>query len=187
MAFRALYPAVVIELLAETRLLDLDKRDADIVFRFRRFEEPGVLQRHFMHVEYGAFAAPEIARRVLSSDGPPITLIVMDTALAGLADVEWLAKWLPRGAIGFRSNSRDIQARACADGGGVAVLPLTLGAAYGLEVIDLGEPPPSREVWLGYHSDLRHHPALRVLMQHFTVQSEPEPPSAGEPSSPRAG
>ena len=170
--FRELNPGVVIEVVAETRLLDLDRREADIVFRFRHFEEPFIVQRHFAHIVYGAFASFEVAR-LLRSDGrdaprSPISLIVMDTAQAGLADVEWLQARLPAAEIGLRSNSRDIQAEACAGGGGVAVLPLTLGDSYGLELIDLGEPPPTRDVWLGYHGDLRDHPPTRALIQHLT-------------------
>lgn len=166
-SFRALYPGVVIELIAETRLLDLDRRDADVVFRFRRFEEQGILQRHFAHVDYGAFASTEITRRLSSADAGSVALIAMDTALADLADVEWLVARIPRSGIGFRSNSRDIQAQACAAGGGVAVLPLVVGAAYGLQLVDLSEPTPSRDVWLGYHADLREHPATRALIAHM--------------------
>lgn len=168
-SFRALYPGVVIELIAETRLLGLDRRDADVVFRFRRFEEQGVLQRHFAHVDYGAFASTDIARRLSSADAGSVALIAMDTALADLADVEWLVARTPGSGIGFRSNSRDIQAHACAGGSGIAVLPLVVGAAYGLQIVDFGEPPPSRDVWLGYHADLRDHPATRALIAYMTA------------------
>lgn len=167
-SFQTRYPDVVLELIAETKLLDLDRRDADMVFRFRRFEETGVLQRHFAQVAYGAFATAEVSRRLADADADSVALIAMDTALADLADVDWIRERLPGSRIGFRSNSRDIQAQACAAGSGVAVLPLVVGTAYGLEIVDLGEPPPSRDVWLGYHADLRNHPATRALIAHVT-------------------
>ncbi|OJH39205.1 hypothetical protein BON30_16865 [Cystobacter ferrugineus] len=53
----------------------------------------------------------------------------------------------------------------CSEGGGLAVLPLQVAETTpGLERVDLGEPPPDREVWLGYHRDFQHHPRLRALI-----------------------
>jgi DNA-binding transcriptional LysR family regulator len=53
----------------------------------------------------------------------------------------------------------------CAEGGGFAVLPCALGDnTPGLRRIDLGETPPGREVWLGYHRDLRRLGRLRALI-----------------------
>ena len=64
-----------------------------------------------------------------------------------------------------RSNNRDVQARMCALGVGVAVLPRPLGDAIpGLTHLDLGEDPPSRETWVGYHRDLKRLARLRALL-----------------------
>jgi DNA-binding transcriptional LysR family regulator len=53
----------------------------------------------------------------------------------------------------------------CANGNGMAVLPRPLGDAIGeLHRIDLGEEPPVREVWVGYHRDLRRLARLRALL-----------------------
>jgi hypothetical protein len=35
--------------------------------------------------------------------------------------------------------------------------------------LDLGGAPPSRDVWMGYHRDLRRLPRLRALVD-FTVE-----------------
>ena len=72
---------------------------------------------------------------------------------------------LPKAKIVFGSNNRGVQARMCAEGGGFAVLPCPLGdATPGLSRIDLGEAPPGRDVWLGYHRDLRRVARLRALL-----------------------
>ncbi len=56
-------------------------------------------------------------------------------------------------------------ARMCAEGAGLAVLPCPLGdATPGIRRIDLGEAPPGRDVWLGYHRDLRRVARLRALL-----------------------
>jgi DNA-binding transcriptional LysR family regulator len=48
---------------------------------------------------------------------------------------------------------------------GIAVLPRPLGdATAGLQRIDTPEPPPGRDVWVGYHHDLRHMDRLRAML-----------------------
>jgi DNA-binding transcriptional LysR family regulator len=40
-----------------------------------------------------------------------------------------------------------------------------LGDAHGeLERIDLGEEPPTRDTWVGYHRDMRRLARLRALL-----------------------
>jgi DNA-binding transcriptional LysR family regulator len=53
----------------------------------------------------------------------------------------------------------------CAQGVGIAVLPRPLGDALtGLRLIDLGEPPPGRDTYVGYHRDLKRLARLRALL-----------------------
>lgn len=69
----------------------------------------------------------------------------------------------------MRSNNREVQTAMCVAGRGWAVLPAYLGdRAPGLVRIDLGELPPSRNVWMGFHQDLRRLVRLRRLVE-FTV------------------
>lgn len=82
-----------------------------------------------------------------------------------MPDVAWMRHVLPRAVIAARSNSRDVQARLCAAGAGLAVLPRPLGdRTAGLVVLDVGEPAPTRATYLGYHRDLRRLPRLRALL-----------------------
>ncbi|WP_417224667.1 LysR substrate-binding domain-containing protein [Achromobacter spanius] len=89
----------------------------------------------------------------------------MDRAFGALPDVDWVKRMLPKARIVFGSNNRGVQARMCAEGSGFAVLPCPLGdATPGIRRIDLGEAPPGRDVWLGYHRDLRRVARLRALL-----------------------
>lgn len=89
----------------------------------------------------------------------------MDTAFSSMPDVAWLLEALPGARIAARSNSRDMQAQLCALGAGVAVLPRPLGQATpGIEEVDLGASPPSRDTWLGYHRDMKRQPRLRAML-----------------------
>jgi DNA-binding transcriptional LysR family regulator len=89
----------------------------------------------------------------------------MDTAFGGMPDVAWLKRLLPKAETVFASNNRDIQARMAAHGVGFAVLPRPLGDTVpGLRPIDLGEVPPGRDTWIGYHRDLKRLGRLRALL-----------------------
>ncbi len=58
-----------------------------------------------------------------------------------------------------------MQARLCAAGAGLAVLPRPLGdSTAGLVALDLGTSPPDRATYLGYHRDLKRLPRLRALL-----------------------
>jgi DNA-binding transcriptional LysR family regulator len=53
----------------------------------------------------------------------------------------------------------------CAQGTGYAVLPCPLGDGDArLARFDVGEAPPGRDVWLGYHRDLKRVARLRALL-----------------------
>lgn len=170
-SFSIQHPRVTLELVVDSRLLDLGRRDADLVFRFVPFEGADIVQRRFMAVEYGLYASPAYLARLgdpaQSSEGNDHALVTMDAQLSAQADVAWLRKRLPAASVAVRSNSRDVQAVACASGAGLAVLPRAITAGLDLVEVDLGEPPPAREVWLGYHRDLRRLARLRALVDHL--------------------
>ena len=170
-SFTRSHPGVTIELVTDSRLFSLARREADLVFRIRPFEEAEVIQRKLVHVDYALYAAPGTARPC-AGDGAGCALVTMDTAFGGLPDIAWLQRILPNARIAFRSNNRDAQLQACAAGAGLAVLPRLLGDRHpGVETIDLGEAPPGRDTWVGYHRDLRRQARLRALLdatfRHF--------------------
>lgn len=163
--FASQHPNVVVELLTDSRLLNLARREADLVFRIKPFDDPEVVSRKLVHIPYGLFvAAGSAAPR--EGDGAGSPMITMDEAFGGMPDVLWLKDTFPRATIAFRSNNRDVQARLCAQGVGMAVLPLPIGSRMpGLTQVDLSNPPPGRDTWLGYHRDLRRLPRLRALVE----------------------
>ena len=92
----------------------------------------------------------------------------MDEAFGAMPDVVWLSETFPNAAVALRSNSRDVQARLCAGGAGLAVLPVPLGdSTPGIRRVALPSPPPGRDTWLGYHRDMRRLPRLRALIDHL--------------------
>jgi DNA-binding transcriptional LysR family regulator len=123
-----------------------------------------VIQRKFMHMDYALYG-PVDSVAPQAGDGEGYGLVTMDSAFGTLPDVNWARRMLPKAHVAFGSNNRGAQARMCAEGGGLAVLPCPLGDnTAGIHRIDLGEAPPGRDVWFGYHRDLRRLARLRALL-----------------------
>jgi DNA-binding transcriptional LysR family regulator len=162
--FLAKHPGVSLELITDSRLYNLARREADLVFRITPFDEPDVIQRRLMHMDYALYGQTDLVPPSWG-EGDGFTLVSMDSAFGALPDVVWVKRVLPKATIVFGSNNRGVQARMCAEGAGFAVLPCPLGdATPGIRRIDLGEAPPGRDVWLGYHRDLRRVARLRALL-----------------------
>jgi DNA-binding transcriptional LysR family regulator len=162
--FVKLHPQVVVELLTSQSLYSLPRREADMVFRIRPFDEPEVISRRLMHIPYGVYLRSDI-EPPKPGDGAGAPLVTMDTNFADMPDAVWLRKMLPHAHVVSRSNSREVQARMCASGAGVAVLPRPLGDTLaGVTRIDLGEAPPGRDTFVGYHRDLKRLARLRALL-----------------------
>jgi len=181
--FKRVHTNVIVEILTDSRLLNLARREADLVFRIKPFTEPEVISRKLFHIPYGLYVAK-------GSDDPSpgtgegFSMIIMDEAFGGMPDVAWLKDRFPDAKISMRSNNRDVQARLCASGAGMAVLPRPLGDSMDiLKRVEVPNPPPGRDTWLGYHQDLRRLPRLRALTQFVGEQAQTMQRRYGEFSS----
>ncbi|OQP30703.1 LysR family transcriptional regulator [Pantoea latae] len=158
------HPAIVPEVIASYRLLSLSRRDADVAFRIVPFTEPDIVQRRLMSIAYGLYGTSATAQ-AMQNDPASVGLILMNTAQSHFPDVAWLLDRFPQSPRVFTSTSRAVQAQMCLRGMGVAVLPQPLGDTLpGLQRIQTAEPPPSRDIWVGYHQDLRHMDRLRAML-----------------------
>lgn len=156
------YPLIVPEVIPGHRLFDLSRRDADIAFRIVPFTEPDIVHRKLTTMRYGLYAS--LACPEPKPGGEGLGLITMNIAQAHYPDVKWLQQRYPQARTVFTSSSRTVQARMCASGLGVAVLPRPLGDQLpGLRLLDPDQPPPGRDIWMGYHQDLRRMDRLRAL------------------------
>jgi DNA-binding transcriptional LysR family regulator len=162
--FTERHPKVCVELLSDARLYSLPRREADLAFRIKAFEEPEVISRRLVHISYALYA-PAGAAVSLTGGGAGMRLITMDTAFAEMPDALWLGRVLPEAQVVMRSNSRLVQAEFCRQGSGLAVLPRPLGDRIpGIVPIDIDEAPPGRDTYVGYHRDLRRLSRLRTLL-----------------------
>lgn len=163
-AFGRMHPKVTVELLTDARLYSLPRREADLVFRIKPFDEPEVISRKLLHIPYALYGrkGSKVPR---AGDGSGVRVVTMNEEFADMPDAVWLKRTLPNADIASRSNNRQVQAELCAQGGGIAVLPRPLGDAdRRLVALDIGAAPPGRDTFVGYHRDLRRLARLRALL-----------------------
>ena len=159
-----LHPAVVPEVIASYRLLDLARREADVAFRIVPFSEPDIVQRRLMTMHYGLYGSADTVAAV-KRDAASVGLVLMNSAQSHFPDVAWLIERFPDSARVFTSTSRSVQAQMCLRGRGIAVLPRPLGdGTAGLQRIEEHGNPPERDIWVGYHQDLRQMDRLRAML-----------------------
>ena len=158
------YPRVDVEILTGTRLFSLAQREADIAFRIVPFDTSDIVQRRLTQLSYGAYVASD-APEPGYKDGAGFRLITHDTSTGQFPDIAWLKESFPNAGQVMSSNNRNVQASMCRQGVGIAVLPQVVGnQTPGIRRLQLPDEPPTRDIWLGYHRDLKHLNRLRAFI-----------------------
>jgi DNA-binding transcriptional LysR family regulator len=168
--FARRHPQVRVDLVTDSRVFDLARREADLVFRIKEPEGPELVRRRLMRLDYALYG-PEGVPPPEPGDGAGTRLVTLHAAFEDLPDVAWLRQTFPHARAGFGSNSREAQARMVALGAGFAVLPRPLADRLGgLVRHDVRPPPPGRQVWMAYHPDLRGLARLRAFVEIAVAQ-----------------
>jgi DNA-binding transcriptional LysR family regulator len=163
------HPALTIELVAETRLADLARREADVAIRLVRPREPALLARRLGEMRFGIFAA----QRYLDRRGTPRTVAALgghdwigfEEALDRLPQVRWLRRTVPGLRYLVRASNVSTQARACAEGLGLALLPVySARSEPGLRPLFPRQTGPARELWGVTHADLRGNQRVSAFL-----------------------
>jgi DNA-binding transcriptional LysR family regulator len=163
-------PEIVVELVADSAVLSLTKREADLALRLGRPQQPGLVVRKVAAVTNGVYAATAyLARR-----GRPRSLDLGDHDLVAFDDggvvnhpMSWLARRVRGGRPALRTNNSHGLVAAIAAGMGVGPLPCWLGdQAPGVERVLPGEGF-SQDLWLVVHRDLRHVARVRAVSEFF--------------------
>jgi DNA-binding transcriptional LysR family regulator len=162
--FSNAYPNIDVEILTGTRLFNLAQREADVAFRIVPFNTADVVQRRLFTLQYGVYIA-EDSPAPKYGDGTGFRLITHDTSTGQFPDIDWLIKSFPNARPILRSNNRNVQGRMCRQGVGIAVLPRVVGDQIaGIRRLELSKSPPARDIWMGYHRDLRRLQRLRAFI-----------------------
>lgn len=167
-ALRQRQPGLVIELRADTKLLDLSRREADVAVRLVKSKEPSLIARPIGQMPFAIYAS----RAYLERRGAPRSTrelaahewIGFEPALDGLPQNRWLRRTVPELRYAVRTNATTAQVGACAEGLGLALLPMFVAAHEPRLVRVLPRiTTPSRDAWAVSHVDLRKNARVAIV------------------------
>jgi DNA-binding transcriptional LysR family regulator len=166
---RQRHPGIEVELRADTRNLDLSRREADVAIRLARPTEPAFIARRLGMLAFGIYAARSYLDRHPTprrlADTASHAWIGFEAELDHVPQVRWLRRTVPSPRWVLRANTTMLQYAACCAGHGLALLP-TFVAAQGRDLVAIATRTagPSREVWAVMHGDLRRNARVALVM-----------------------
>lgn len=158
---REKWAAINLEIIGETRVASLTRREADLAIRIGKPQEQGLAARLLCGMSYGLYAHSAYVARHAASEWQ---FIGYDDSLRHAPEQQWLETFAQGRPFAFRSNSLAALHEATRGGLGVAVLPHFLAASDPLLAeLDVAEGPQTRELWLVIHPDVRRSPRVRMI------------------------
>ncbi len=160
---------ILIEALSGTEAEMLATREADIVVRFRRFEEHDLVVRNVGHLAFGLYGSLAYLAR---HGGPEPGSGCAGHQLIELFDnrevpphAGWIGEHAGRANVVLRADSYETQYWSAYNGGGLALLPcFRADREPALRRIALPAPVPAAEIWLGVRREDRHVPRIRIVL-----------------------
>jgi DNA-binding transcriptional LysR family regulator len=163
------HPGVVVELRADTRALDLSRREADVAIRLARPKEPSLVARRLGAMSMGLYAS----RAYLERRRAPRTIadlaehdfVGFDASLDALPQARWLRTLVraPRWVV--RATTTTAQVAACAEGLGIALLASFIAPREPRLVPVLpSRAPAPRDAWLAVHEDMKRSARVRAVL-----------------------
>lgn len=169
--FRRKHPETCIELVAEARLVDLARREADLGLRTTQSASQVLVERRLGVLRFGLYAAQSyVERRLRGGRLRPGEFERHDfIGHAGPARKQsQMEQWLlARGAtrFPFRSNSAAAILEATARGQGISVLADVAARELDRVIrLEYDDPLPTITVWVVYHRELRQVPRIRAVV-----------------------
>jgi len=159
-------PTTDIEIIGESRVISLARREADIALRLGHPKENDLIGRKVGEVGYGFYAAPTYLADLAA--GGPLQFVGFDPDSDTIAEAAWLKREFPGQRIAFRSNSQTAQAAAARAGFGIALLPHYLALTDpDLDPAPIDADMPAREVWMLMRADLVGKPRIRAVAEEI--------------------
>jgi DNA-binding transcriptional LysR family regulator len=159
------HPGLRIDLVGETRQVNLNQGEADLALRLVRPREKGIVARRLAVVGHALYGSRErVARRANDQD-----YLGYDESLDHVPQQRWLKTLAGDRGFALRSNDLLTLMTSARAGLGLAVLPCIM-ASHEPELVRVPTepPPPSRELWLLFHRDVGRSPAVRVVIDRIT-------------------
>lgn len=172
--FHDLHPAILVELVTSSRLINLSRREADIFISFPRPAERRLSMRKIGEFQVGLFASSAylesrgVPERKADLDGHAFVDYIDD--LIQIQAVRWMSDVVvPRNVV-FRSSSLIAQYTSALQGLGIAMLP-TFMASHDPDLKRvLPRLSATRDIWLSVHEDLLHTSRINAVVRFISEQ-----------------
>lgn len=166
---RVKHPALAFEVTAESRLVDLARREADIGIRIARARTPTLIEKRVGQIRLAVFGARSYLERRLPTgrlspaDAERHDWVGLDGALDGLPSQKWMRAYgVARYAL--RGPAAALE-EAVVSGAGLGVLGEPQGASLGLVRVDTETTPPPVDVFLAFHREAKKTPRLHIALR----------------------
>ena len=156
------YPAIALELIGTTGLLDLAAREADIALRFTATPPDYLVGRKILPMLHGVYGRTGY----LAKEKKQHTFI----AFSGDGTVPaWVEQHFSSARLALRTDDAQVMVAAVREGFGLARIPCFVGDRYpDLRRLDLELAPSTWGLWLLSHVDLRSTARVRVCRDFLT-------------------
>ncbi|WP_224371633.1 LysR family transcriptional regulator [Hyalangium versicolor] len=175
--FRREHPGITLEMVADHRVLNLSRREADVALRVSRPREGDLYGRKLAEIGTALYARPDLLKRhgpLAAGDYERHPFIAWEESVTGINTADWLQRHVPEKAVVFRSNSLLSQMAAAREGIGVVLLPCYFGDAEPTLVRARPAPLPelNRELWIVAHRDLRRTARVRAFIDLVEARAQ---------------
>lgn len=157
---RRSHPKLSIRILAETRYLSLENREADLAIRFSRPTDGDLTASKVGVVTFHLCASSEYLESTSPSDW---AFIGYDETMESAAQQTALLRFAGDNPLALRSSTLELQLALVRAGGGIAALPDFITSSDPLLVRARREKIAQREVWVVFHTDLKRSVPVRTV------------------------
>lgn len=172
--FRALHPGITLDVGSTNQIIDLTRRDADVVIRAVAKAPEHLVGRECARIAFASYASREYLDRV--GRGRPLTdydWLGFDGELARVYQAKWLEQRIPESKIRLRFDRfAPLHAAVCAGIGCVALPCFTCDNNPLLERLPDTYQETQLKVWVLTHPDLRRSARVRAFLQFFGERIE---------------
>ena len=178
-AFRQRYPGVTLAVSANNQVVDLTRRDADVVIRVTAAPPPNLVGRGVGHIGFASYATAAYLDRV----GHDLPLeqhewIGFEGPMARVRQAMWLAERVPESRQMLRFDSFGAASEAVLAGLGCGALPCFFADAEPrLQRLPGSHVQTDLQLWVLTHPDLRKSARIRACARCCGGPHRPNQPS----------
>lgn len=156
--FFKLHPELQVELVADDRILDLSRREADVALRLSRPKTPGLVIKQLGEMAFDWYAT--------SRSKSQHTFLSYEDATENSPLLRHMRSVVGQHHMTMKSNSMHALLETAKAGAGCALLPcLIADRTTGLRRFSGDLQGITLPLWITYHEDLRRSPRIKVIVE----------------------